>query len=198
MLWIGQKFDFFKNDKTIFKTKDRIKQKIYWNELVHEFVAGFCNNMNNPNVRDVLRSDAPMYMLIYPLIDGRTICIDYTNTIEQVVKTIIETDPSIQEELDQPYVLAQAMNMIIARMTPLVFIGILQTIVTNEYLKKFPEINLEIGTNVDYFKKMFYISFRFTKAPAGFRMCINNIPIDQAVQMMDNESRSIVQSLMHP
>ena len=195
-MWPFKKVNFF-NDNSIFKAEDLINFKEAMGRLQVEFATEFVRQMDTPQVREVFRTVAPLYMLIYQTTEKRTVCFEYASTMDSIIEKITAEDPSIDFEENQAYLYAQAANLITAKLIPCVYVAILKTVTQVPALADGPNINIIIDTSIDYFKKCFYITFTLGRAPGNLGMCINNVPLRQAISMMDAEARQIYSTLTH-
>ena len=196
-LWPFSKVNFF-NDNTIFKAGDLIEFRESMNNLQKLFASEFINQMDTPQVREIFRTDAPLYMLIYQMsTDHKTVCFEYSSTMDMIIEKITTEDPSIDFDEDRAYLYAQAANLITAKIIPCVYVAILKTITNIPFLVEGPDINISVDTSIDYFKKCFYITFILGRSPFRLGLCINNIPLRQAVSMMDSEVKHIYDTLIN-
>ena len=187
--------DFF-NDNTIFKAGDLIEFRESMNKLQNLFASEFICQMDTPQVREIFRTDAPLYMLIYQMsTDTKTVCFEYSSTMDSIIEKITTEDPSIDFDEDRAYLYAQAANLITAKLIPCVYVAILKAITNIPFLVEGPNVNISIDTSIDYFKKCFYITFILGRAPFKLGLCINNVPLRQAISMMDAEAKHIYNTL---
>ena len=194
-MWPFKKVDFF-NDNTIFKAGDLIEFRESMNKLQNLFTSEFINQMDTPQVREIFRTDAPLYMLIYQMsTDSKTVCFEYSSTLDMIIEKITTEDPSIDFDEDRAYLYAQAANLITAKLIPCVYVAILKAITNIPFLVEGPNVNISVDTSIDYFKKCFYITFILNKAPFKLGLCINNVPLRQAISMMDAEAKHIYNTL---